>query len=56
MSPELHTVEVISEASGSGWNQDLSRVRVDGGWLYAMQVNSMHGVSAALSFVPDLLP
>lgn len=49
----LHTDEIIREAEGAGWNQSLMRLRVEGGWLYTCQINSIRGVSISSSFVPD---
>lgn len=52
-TPILHAAEVLISSQGDGWNQEMARTRVPGGWLYFVQVNSIRGVAVALQFVPD---
>lgn len=49
----LHNTETLAETSGTGWNQSIVRMRVDGGWLYVIQLNSIRGNAMTATFVPD---
>lgn len=61
---KLHEVEVLSSDvdmdRGSGVVRDSTRLRVDGGWIYRIQMAMGDARSSALSvsqqFVPDSDP